>query len=157
MIETTHNGHVIRYSENADEWVCSDLDVRGKTLSAIKTTINKVDADARRVANVPVIIVTQYSAHEFGKVTLIENGSAWVSIFLRKGNGGKPDLTSRRKINLKNMVLDTPENRRLLAAAIELSKNVEDARVKAAEARENIPRITVADLKGTPDTKESAA
>ena len=56
MIETTHNDHSIRYDEGSDEWTCSAMDLKAKSLSALKAKINDFDAKERKLGNGVVLI-----------------------------------------------------------------------------------------------------
>lgn len=147
-IETEHNGVGIVYSDNEDKWVCYALDLEADKLSALKTKINKVLADERRVAGVSVLRVSTYGGdHEPGKVTLIDGGDVWVMFpagYLR----GRYERARREKVDMRHLVLDTPENRAALDAFAQESRRLRQLEAENQDRRAAIPRVTVSDLKG---------
>lgn len=148
-IETEHNGHVITYAENEDVWRCWQMSVEAKTLSALKTKLNKLDATARR-CNVPVIVLHPYGceADAIGVATLIDGGDVWVTYKDRRGN------TERRKRPMGLLLLDTPRNRADIKAASARHKEAE-AIIKEAEAMmAALPRVTAVDLRSLTANEE---
>jgi hypothetical protein len=141
-IETEHNGHRVTYAENEDVWRCWDMNVEGKTLSAVKTKLNKLDADARR-CNVPVIVLHHYCCEvdAVGLATLIDGNEVWVTSKDRRGRA------ERRKVSMSRILLDTAENRAAIEAASVRRKEGE-AIIKEANAMvSELPHVTVDDLK----------
>jgi len=141
-IETEHNGHAITYAENEDVWRCWSMNVEGKTLSAVKAKLNKLDADARRV-NVPVIVLNHYgcTVDAIGLATLIDKGDVWIAAKDRRGS------TQRSKTSMSRIVLDTPENREAIKAASAKEKQAESVMKEAEGMVYAIPRVTADDLK----------
>ena len=150
-IETEHNGHKIAYAENEDVWRCWAMDVEGKTLSAVKTKLNKIDAEARRVS-VPVILLHHWGCQvdAVGVATLIEKDDVWVTTKDRHGS------TERRKKPMGVILLDTPENRSAIKAAAARRKEGEAITKEADDMMSSLPRVTAADLKSLTPKEEVA-
>lgn len=147
QITTEHSGHEIVYSENEDVWRCWNLDAEAKTLSALKVKINKHLNEARRLDNVRVWKLDWGGTPELYSVTLLEgDGAAWVSKVAPGTSKGRREKV-REKALLKDLVLDTAENR----AAIEMWRSLESAartaQQKATDAKAAIARVTVGDLR----------
>lgn len=150
QIETEHNGHKITYAENEDVWRCWDMGVEAKTLSAVKTKLKKLDADARR-CNVPVLVLHHYGCEidAVGVATLIEGKDVWVTSKDRRGK------TERRKKPINLLLLDTAENRAAIKAASARRKEGE-AIIKEADAMvHRLHRVTIDDLKSLPPEEET--
>jgi hypothetical protein len=141
-IEVTHNNHQITYAENEDLWRCWNMNVEAKTLSALKTKLNKLDADARR-CNVPVIILHHYGceADAVGLATLIDGKDVWVTSKNRRGS------VERRKISMDRIVLDTLEHHATIKAASVRRKEGEAITKEADAMVAALPRVTIEDLK----------
>ena len=150
MIETEHNGYQIRFRQESDLWRCHDLDLQHEKLSSLKTLINKIETDLRRVSNVKAIVINGRwgKKFEYGVITLIASDEdVWVNMV--DGNKGV-----RKKLSIENLTLNTPEN----VKAIKLAHNAEaaslEAQRKAREALAAIPRLTLEDLKGLADVED---
>lgn len=157
QITTEHSGHEIVYSENEDVWRCWNLDAEAKTLSALKTKINKHLNEARRLDNVRVWKLDWGGTPELYGVTLLEgDGAAWVAKVAPGANKGRREKV-REKALLKDLVLDTAKNR----AAIEMWRSLEfvarTAQQKASDAKAAIARVTVGDLRAATAKAEDAA
>lgn len=141
-IEVIHNGHQITYAENEDVWRCWSMNVEAKTLSALKTKLNKLDADARR-CNVPVLVLHHYGCgiDAIGLATLIDGNEVWVTSKDRRGSA------ERRKMPMRRILLDTPDNRAAIGIA-EARRKEGEAIVKEADAMVSVlPRVTIEDLR----------
>lgn len=157
QITTEHAGHEITYSENEDVWRCWNLDAEAKTLSALKAKINKHLAEARRIGNVRVWKIEWGDAPALHVVTLLEgDAAAWVSKVNGKTNGRMRDKV-REKASLKNLVLDTPENRAAIEAWRALERAAAEASRKARDAKEALPHPTQEDLKAAGTAEIEAA
>lgn len=143
MIRTTHNEHSIDYSEHRDEWECRALSLTAKTLSALKTLINKHDADLRRIDKVEAIYLDGYSYSKPTKciVTLIDDekdGKVWVNTV--NGNSSR-----REKVEVNRIAPMTAETKSAIAKAQQADKDTEAARQKAQDAWAAVPRHTIAE------------
>lgn len=151
QITTEHNDRKITYTEHSDEWECKELDVKAKTLSALKTKINEVDAAERRLGKNGVILihVGNYRYHKsvtYPKVraTLLDKGerdgynAVWIT---------HVDSKSREKVGLHSLILDTPENLATLAEADRIEKEASIMSKKADKMRDSIKRITAEEMK----------
>lgn len=106
MIEAKHKDYRIFYSEDSDNWSCSDLGIEAKTLRELKSKIDQLDLDARRVDNVKAFKLQSYGGGEETAcvVTLREGNNFWIAY---KGR--------REKVRPDEIVLDTPDNRTAIA------------------------------------------
>lgn len=146
-IETEHAGYAIRYDEHNDLWHCRSLDVQAKTLSALKTKIGAIDADARRVDNAPAIIAPRWggSAPTACKIVMLDSGGAdaWVVVEEQETyRGERRTVLKRQKAKIGDLIADTPENRVLLAEAHKAQNAASAARDAERAAWEAIPRMT---------------
>lgn len=150
-IETTHNDHPIRYDESGDEWHCPAMDLKAKTLSALKAKINDFDAKERKLGNGVVLIhINGYrfrSKTEIApkvKATMLDKGDlekypcVWISHL---------DTKQREKVGLHSLALDTRENYAALAEADRLEKEAAVMTKRAEKMRAEIKRITVEEIK----------
>ena len=155
-IETEHNGYVIAYAENQDVWRCWGLELEAKTLSALKNKINKVSSDARRLDNVEAIDLSE----TWGKpkpvkivmlagVDYMKKPQAWIIKTAINPSRFRGEKDQRQKVALENLVLDTPENQKLLSAYLTKQEAVRAAQEEANKAKAAIPRVTLADLSQT--------
>jgi hypothetical protein len=139
-IKTEHNGYEITYSENEDLWRCWTLELEAKTLSALKTKMNKLDADRRRL-DMPQVWHLTYSGPKLKKATLIEDGAVWLL-----AGGDDKRGRQREKVGLENTVIDTPANRQAIEMYVAAEEVARKAQRTAYEMRQAIPRATAADL-----------
>jgi hypothetical protein len=150
-IETTHNDHPIRYDESDDEWYCPAMDLKAKTLSALKAKINDFDAKERKLGNGVVLIhVNGYrfrSKNEIApkvKATMLDKGdldkypAVWIS---------HVDTKQREKVGLHSLILDTPENIATLEEAFRMEQEAAATVKKAEKMKADIKRVTVEEIK----------
>ena len=150
-IETNHNDHPIRYDETADEWTCPAMDLKAKTLSALKAKINDFDAKERKLGNGVVLIHVngyRYSSQKDiapkVRATMLDKGdldkypAVWTSHVYTK---------QREKVGLHALALDTPENVATLHEADRIEKEAALMVNKAVKMRADIKRVTVEEIK----------
>jgi hypothetical protein len=144
-IKIEHNGHTITYSENEDVWRCWALEAEAKTLSILKTKINKIDAEARRV-DVKVFEIDRLSKEQkIVKCLMVDadGKSVWILEEGKTKFRGE-DVKGRRKKTLVTSIAEvTPENRALIGAYHQAVADEDKARRRTAAALEAIPRLTV--------------
>ncbi len=148
-IETEHNGHKITYAENEDVWRCWALDLDAKTLGALRTKINKIDAEARRVDNVNAIKVNEhgFGSHEPVEIVMVDGDSAWViHRQQRMWRGQMEPKLVREKVKLHQLALDLPETVVAFDRLAEARAAERAATLAAREAVAAIPRVTAAEL-----------
>lgn len=162
-ITTEHNGYEITYGENSDTWSCWALQLEEKTLTKLKDRINKLLADARRIS-VPVIQVTNSWQRDapMNAVMLDPDGkSVWCTYpekqYARFTNRLIGEKTRRTKESFESLVLDTPDNRRLIEAWRSAVEETRRAQEREKAARDAIPRVTAESLKAEGTTSENAA
>lgn len=149
-IETEHRGYQIHYSENAQNWQCSDLGLEAPQLGDLRDKISKTLAkDAQ--CNVEAIFVGTYALGQiYREVTIVSitgdgydgNPRCWVSYVPEGGKRAK-----RFKESLANLAPKTDEVLAKIDATKALENIAERARKQADQARAGIPRVTLADLK----------
>ena len=150
MIEFEHNGYSIRFDERDDKWECYELKVASKSLKAVKAEINKIDADARRLEAVRLIELRSYETRQMTGTLMAGESSVWCMV---KGRGN--EAPRREKASLANLVLDTPENRAVIAQAQALARQARELGQARADLLAAIPRVTAEELKAitpTPST-----
>lgn len=143
QIETTYLDQRIVYAENEDVWRCWALDIEAPTLSALKEKIRKVDADARRMDR-PALHF-EYNGTKPTLCTIVMLDAERDKVWITKKEGG---TLRRHKVTLDRIVLDTPENRALIAEFQALAREAEAARAKSDAARAKIPSPTRDELVG---------
>ena len=146
-----HNGYMIAFSDNRDLWYCNELDLDDKSLSKLKTKINKYDSEKRRVSNVPAWEMQNYSTTLTPVViTLIEDDKqVWVS--RDKGhNRGR----ERSKESLSGLIPQTDEARKAILIWKDKVRIQQAAAAEEKAAREAIPRVTIDMLTGLKKASE---
>lgn len=153
MMETDHNGHLIRYNEADDKWECRELDLTANCLSALKTKINDFDAKERRLGDkgVELLHVDSYRRNWSREDAAVVRATLLDKEIDFKGNHALVWITDkdkqRQKVGLHSLMLNTPENIAVLEKAreIETKANLEIKRAQKMVA--DIPRMTVDQLK----------
>lgn len=113
MIETTHRGYKIRYSENQDVWRCHEFDVEGETLSKCKDRLNKAIRDSAK--GFEAIEIGYFGTRRITVNTPVDDkGTYWCNV---EGHG-------RRKLPAKDIALLTPEVEAKLAEYARLDDEV---------------------------------
>ena len=159
-LETEYNGVTIHYSENEDIWRCDALEVDGKTLSAVKEKIGKLQADARRIS-VPVLVIRS----SYGGVSIESEGTAsllhddgkhvWVNtvrvVWVGANRMKRREERGRSKFLIESLFHDTPEARSLVSDVAEKVANLE-AEIKRERSRLDVlPRLDLSDIRKTPE------
>lgn len=150
-VKTEHNGYEIEFSEHQDLWSCRSLELSDKSLKRLRTKINQVSAQARRLDTIPLLSVTSYN-DKVSPVTgvLIDSdgknvwclGSRWGGTV--KGNA-PPE---RFKVDATSLVHDTPEHRQIVVEAKNIEREADGLRAKARAMLEALPRIDLATMQG---------
>ncbi len=143
-LETEHNGYKIHYAENEDVWRCWDLNLDGKTLSAVKAKINTEIKRAREITAMPALVFdASYSteAREVVITLIADEKRVWT---LGRGRWG--DQNKREKTNIELLFADNDENRKTLAEMKALSEQVSAINGRIKRLKEAIPRLTMTDL-----------
>lgn len=147
-IVVNHNDLRITYSEIDNEWKCHELGLNAKSLSALRDKINDVDAKERKLGDgVKLIKLGGYKSNvELVMATLldkpIEAHDRYVAVWVKHVNGGQ-----REKLGFQVLVNDTPENRATLVESARLQKEGYEIVAKAEKMRQDIPRVTVEEIK----------
>jgi len=136
-IETEHNGHKITYSENEDVWRCWQLDMDGKTLSALKQKINQHDASMRRIKPTVAWAVRSWGGPEKVTLTLIaDDKEVWAV----------DEEGRRQKRAFKDLRADTPETLAAFAEYQHFTKLERDYGKLAKAALDKLKPLTRAAL-----------
>lgn len=153
-LTTEYAGHAIVYDENRDLWRCRSLDLEAKTLSALKTKVGKVVADARRIS-VPVLVKDGTYGTSFKEANVLmldaDGTSAWAAVedyvTARGGWGRGTKQMTRRKFPIVNLVEITPETEARIAELKARAEEVREAQDRQRAADAAIPRLTVERLR----------
>jgi hypothetical protein len=164
-IEIEYRGHVIRYSENADEWTCYDLNsYSSPKLSNVKQRIDKMYLDQRRKSALPCYIleggydihgplrkieasIIEYVGPEHRRdhsrgmtADVVDHKVATTAV--RHGN----ERASRTVSELSGLMADTPEALAAFDQAVALYKKARAAWDAYREAVKQIPRVSLDDI-----------
>ncbi len=153
-----HNGWEIRYSENEDVWRCWAADVEHAKLSVVKQKLNAISAHDRRIDAVPVFIIDLWGTVTEATATLLtdDGRGVWTTRMRTvKRFDGHRTTKEREKRPLDSVILDTPENRALIAKATHLREVARKASAVADDANKAIPRATLETLKGLKPKEET--
>lgn len=168
QITLEHLGYEIQFSEDPEEWRCRDLDMRAKTLKALKAKMSKQDAAARKVSMPCAFFEGSYSSKpRRGEVVLIAKASEqkWetrrvasfkservslptVWVMAGKRNGGN----SRERLQMRvDSLLDLtdPATEDLLREYQDLDQQAREMAERAKAVREKIPRMSIEQIKAT--------
>lgn len=110
-IETKHREHVIRLREDDDTWVCTDIGIENKSLSAVKRKLDELNKSERRV-DVEALLINK--GHWSTDVTEFHKVKVTVLCEPSTGRGRTPigetrecwimDGKERSKINIGDLV-----------------------------------------------------
>lgn len=161
-MKTEYRGHTISYSENSDEWWCSDINYSNISMAKVKAKIDAMYLKLRKESAVPCYEINSHGGRSelLTESTVIEyikgiyRGDTWTGkpvtlvnhmvavVAQRQGS----TRAARREIELSRLAPATPETR----AAADLVRQRHDeylAAMKAYEAAvEAIPRLTIEDV-----------
>lgn len=172
-MKTEYRGHVISYSENSDEWWCSDIGYSNVSMAKVKARIDAVYLKLRKESAVPCYEIGSYGSGRdlLTEATVIEylkeiwEGGGWDSkprrltnhkvavVAQREGS----TRASRRETELSRLAKATPET--LAAADVARERYAEYlAAQKAYEAAvAAIPRLTIEDVEALVRVHKSEA
>lgn len=147
MIETEHRGYKIRYSENEDVWRAYALDAEGVTLTAVKRKIDAIDRKARSVETIAAFRIGFRDNVEAGTIT----AKVGRSVTGRNRYWDQKEAVwfvnlqtkSRSRVELKDLIEDTPENRARLDDYVRLCNEVSRIEAQAKSVLEAIPRMAM--------------
>jgi hypothetical protein len=154
---TTYKDRAIHYDEDACLFIVPMSDLKASTLGALKTAIDKLSADERRVSRPALMIATSFVGPprliDVTVTTLVAPnprvGGDPTEAWIKKASG------ERAKERLYSLLPPTLEVREAFArylAAIEARKAAQQAE---AEARDAIPCFTAADLQAKPEPSDT--
>jgi hypothetical protein len=152
-VAVEHNGYEIEFDEGDDVWSCRALDLTHKSLKTLRTKINQIDADARRLTNVALIKIETTSWWDNGdRVTavMIDGDQVWC-LGARWGGsrGNKPPERFKRK--METLALPTSANLQAIKEASELRTEASALNKRAGEIIAAIPRVSADDLRAVND------
>ena len=160
MIETEHRGYTIRYSDNAQEWYCSDLNLSAPQLPALRDKINAMLAKINRMNTTAILVKGgAWGVPAFCEVTITSIASdtdyhkrpqCWISYQVN----GK---AKREKVTIDALAPVSDEVRAAIEtakAAAEQAKRAEQAKTAALNA---IPRLSLKELQASKIAEETNA
>jgi len=167
-IEVEHRGYTIRFSENADEWSCLDVeDIKGRrvssqSLSKVKAAIDKMLLDVRKANAVDCFElagdhgwepkatetrIIEYVEQKKDRVYNPKTGNsdlvagAHIVGCVARRNGNKQ--AARRNVKLDDLMPDTPDAHAALAQAKAAHERKTLAEQEYRRAFAAIPRVTI--------------
>lgn len=149
-IEIMHNNNIVRYDESSDEWCCSTLGIKAKTLSALKKKLNEFDAIERKLGKNGVVMLHlgHYRYHSKKgdpvRATMLdkEDVDKYPCVWVTHVNS-----KDREKVGLCNLIPNTSENIAILEEALKLETEAKALTDKADKMRRDIKRLSVAEIK----------
>lgn len=136
-IVAPHRDHLCAYDEDRDLWECEALDLKAKTLKALRTKIDQIDRADRNLGEIPVWILSYSGAQRPGHAVLLTEDSR-SAFCVVEGRRVKESLTY--------LALRSPEN----DAAVERLRAACKAETQAVIDRRNadaaVPRASAAEL-----------
>lgn len=166
QIGTTHMGHDCVLDEERDEWECRALALKARSLKALRTKIDKVDADRRRLGGgIPVLIFNSNRYHGSditpGMATLLDKDGKGAFVTYtersRRWQGEWENVETRRKYDVgvllprTDAVTEAVEALRTLTA----ERKALDGRIDAAIASVSALAFTAEALMAAGATKEA--
>lgn len=116
-----YRGYDIRFNENSDEWSCHTLNVSHAQLSVVKDMVGKIDAKARKLDGIPVLVLDTHSAPTVvpaqAQLLDADQKGVWVNLMTMSGPGyNRRAVEKREKKDRSSLIEDTPENRATVEA-----------------------------------------
>jgi len=160
-IKTEYRGHGIIYSENGDEWWCSDINYTNGSLQKIKARIDKMYLDLRKRSATPAFEISNYNGPVKTEATVVEyigevwEGGGWntkkprqlvdhkIAVVAKRTGSEK---ASRREEKLSTLMATTPEAEAAFAEYVRLHAIAREAKKVADAAFDAIPRLTLDDV-----------
>jgi hypothetical protein len=159
-IETEFRGYAIYYSENEDVWRCHALDMDAETLTKLKNKIGRYLARIAKTAeSIPAFHVAYGDSFHPCNIVSVSNSLNYkkepeVWTFTERQEmwrGEYRTVRDRKKYDASSIILDTPENRVLIAEAERLRAIERHAKKEADAAARIIPRVDVSTLRKEED------
>lgn len=137
-LKIEHNGRDLTFHEHDESWSCHAMNMRAKSLKALKAKLDKFDGQARRV-NVPVMIVgTHGDKARRAEIVMIAKPKDWEIDYEAKTSGFEPrpkrpsvwvSSVQGNETKREKVLLD-----RCLPVSAEVTEALEAAQAKFAEA-----------------------
>lgn len=153
-----HKGRELRFNENDESWSCSEMSMHASSLNALKTKLDKFDAQARKVA-IPVARV-DHRGETCDRVTIVticapkdwEKNYSWANgkrnepsptVWVTEIDGNK---TKRSKVRLNRLVAPDEHNMVAVALAAQKCRDADKLKYEAMAIIAAIPRLSLDDL-----------
>lgn len=147
MILTEYKGYKIVYSDNGDEWSCSEADIRSPSLLKIKRRIDNLTRAARSEASVGALDLSYDKGTEVKVVEFLGDSRHYKSrcavLGLRHTSDSK---VTRWEVTLGDLCAKTHSNMTALKDAEALRAEAAKLNKKANEIVRAIPRLTKDDI-----------
>lgn len=161
-LSTDHRGHTIMWSDNSDNWYCSDFSFSHASLSKVRDNIDKMYRDLRKASSVRCLYVRCGDDPNVGEATLVEyigpkteRGTSSLAppkvvghrvAAMRLGYGGS--RVARQSDSLSDFAPDTPEVVEAMDKAREKCRAARALMKEADAIVQAIPRLKLADIEG---------
>lgn len=160
-IKTEHRGHTIIYSENGDEWWCSDINYSNVSLQKVRARIDKMYLDLRKKSATPCFEISNYGKGDKVESSVVEyldeiwEGGGWnlktprhlanhkVAVVAKRQGSEK---SSRREAKLSELMPVTDEANAAFEEFRRLRDIAIDAQRVANAAFDAIPRLKIEDV-----------
>jgi hypothetical protein len=165
-IELEYNGREILFREDMDEWTCSALKLKAKSLTALKRKIDNLDGEARRVSMPVIHLGSGYSDPKPANIVMLAKAKEWESlryneqpdnlaglhnrrvpsVWIMVPNGNHP--AERKKVRLDECARPDESTRLSIKEADKLEAEAKRLNEQAEAIMKAIPRVTLEELTG---------
>lgn len=155
-----HNGRELTFVEHDESWSCNAMNMRAKSLKALKAKLDKFDGQARRVS-VPVLIVGHNGDQvRRAEIVMLAKPKDWETVYdardsFTRERPKKPAVwvtsvqgneTKREKVALDRCLPISPEVREALDAAKEKFAEAKRVTEEAKAIVAGLPRLSLDEL-----------
>lgn len=149
-----HNGRELKFREDDETWSCWAMNMKAKSLKALKAKLDKFDGQARRVSAPVIVVDPNWHKAERADIVMIAKPKDWEtadystmektpSVWINKIKGNQ---TAREKVRLDRCVEPTMDNMTVIDLAAEKYAAAKAMEAEAKKMLEDLPRISVVDL-----------
>jgi len=162
-MQTEYKGYAINFNENSEEWSCYSISFSHKSLSKVKDKINRLHIDLRKASAIRALSCkTFYSSDlpRFFDATILEycepirrketsfertpTGPICDHVVYASFTDRDDSQPSRKKVNLSDMYQDTPENHKIMAELVSLTKQINQMKKILHETAKRMATIDAA-------------
>ena len=162
-LQIEYRGYIIHFAENQEVWRCQALDVDGEKMGTVKRKIDKIIAASRKIPiDLNALHVDHWNSVQEVRIVAFaqprkagqEPDSVWCMASDReryfdhtRREYAYRETEVRKKLDLKNIYGDTPENRATFAEIRRLQDEQKKMDAQIKEAKEAAVKVSLAHLK----------